>query len=175
MKKQDLIEFIPLGLLSTFSIFSIIKVLTTDYIFNPHQFVGLTLLGISFLLFFLHRRTYRYLFGITLLLGTFNLIGFTAAITTIKFLSIPIQILIVPILLIFTWINKEKIESKLKSLFGATEEDLKSEANSKVERFKKKFENLSDEEIERRLNQKLVPEATEALKQIHQQRIITNE
>jgi len=41
---------------------------------------------------------------------------------------------------------------------------------SKFERFKKDFQNLSDTEIENRLNQVLVPEARQALIEIKEER-----
>lgn len=166
MTKRDIIEFIPIGALSILGVYSIIEVLTTDYVFNAGQFVGLTLLGVSLVLFFANRRIYKYLFGGTLLLGLFNLIGFTTTILSVNFIGIPIQILVVPILITFVWINEKQIGPKLNSLFRTTEEQAQSESNSKVEGFKRRFENLSDEEIRSKLNEKLVPEALEALKQI---------
>lgn len=176
MKKEDLIEFIPIGILSLISLYSIIQVTTTDYIFNSQQYIGLTLLGVSLILFFTNRRTYKYIFGITILLGLFNLIGFTTSIVTMNLLFIPIQLTIIPILLLFTWINQEQIKPKVQSIFGTSEEQILAESNSKILGFKKRFENLSDVEIEKRLNQNLVPEAHEALKQIQLNRIeIKNE
>lgn len=176
MKKEDLIEFIPIGMLTLISLYSIIKVTTTDYIFNGQQYIGLTLLGVSLILFFTNRRTYKYIFGITILFGLFNLIGFTTSIVTMNFLFIPIQLIIIPILLLFTWINQKQIKPKVQSILGTSEEQIVAESNSKILGFKKKFKNLSDEEIEKRLNQNLVPEAHEALKQIQLNRIeIKNE
>lgn len=92
-----------------------------------------------------------------------------------NFLFIPIQLIVIPILLIFTWINQEQIKPKVQSILGTTEEQILAESNSKISSFKKRFEKLSNEEIESRLNQKLIPEALEALKQIQLERIEIND
>ena len=175
MKNRDLIEFIPIGTLTIISLYSIFEVITTDYIFNGQQYIGLALLGVSLILFFTNRKTYKYIFGVTILLGLFNLIGFTTSFVTMNFLFIPIQLIVIPILLIFTWINQEQIKPKVQSILGTTEEQILSESNSKISSFRKRFEKLSNEEIEIRLNQKLMPEALEALKQIQQERIEIND
>ena len=66
---------------------------STDYIFGYQQYIGLTLLGVSIILFFVNRRLYKYFYGITLILATVNLIGFTTTIRTIYFFGIEIQYL----------------------------------------------------------------------------------
>ena len=53
---------------------------------------------------------------------------------------------------------------------GNSEKQLKSESDSKINGFKKRFENLPDNQIERKLKEDLVPEAIEALKQIKEAR-----
>lgn len=58
--------------------------------------------------------------------------------------------------------------------YSSSEEQVIVESNSKVSGFKKRFKNLSNEEIERRLNQNLVPEALVALKQLWRERTHQN-
>ena len=170
MKEKDYIEFLPLGILTTIGIYSIIEVITTDYLFGIQQHVGLTLLSVSLILFFTNRRIYKYIFGITLLISLINLIGFTTWITTINFFGLSIQILILPIVLIFASIYKEEIIPKVHNLVGNSEKQLEIKSNSQISGFKRRFKKLSDREIESKLNENLVPEAIEALKQIKAER-----
>ncbi len=171
MKQKDLIEFIPLGILSLLAIASIFEVVSTTYAFLINQYVGLTLLGFSIVLFFSNRRIYRYIFGITLVLGLFNLIGFTTFITTINLFGLVIQPLLVPIIPIFIWINKEKIKPIIRSLAGTNEEQIINSEQTKINGFKRRFKNLSDNEINSKLQENLIPEAIEALKQIKKERL----
>ncbi len=168
--KRDLIELIPLAIPTIIGLYSIIEVMTTDYVFGIQQHVGLTLLGISIILFFINRRIYKYIFGITLLLGLVNLIGFSTSITSMSFLGLPIQLLVLPIIAIFTWIYKEDIKPKIRGLVGKSDEQIASNSNAKVNGFKRRFEKLSDKEIEMKLGENIVPEAIEALKQIEKER-----
>ncbi|MCB0541220.1 MAG: hypothetical protein H6571_16585 [Lewinellaceae bacterium] len=170
MKKEEFIEAIPLIILTIIGIYSIIEVITSEYIFGIQQHVGLTLLGISIILFFANKRIYKYIFGITLLLGLVNLIGFTTSILTMNFFGLPIQILMIPLIAVYTWVNKEEIKPKIQNLLGNSNEQIKLESNSKINGFKRRFEKLSDNEIESKLNQNLVSEAIEALKQIKKER-----
>lgn len=169
MKKQDLIEAIPLAILTIIGIYSIIEVISTEYIFGIKQHIGLTLLGTSIIFFFVNRRYYRYIFGITIILGLVTLIGFSTTIRIVTFLGISIQILLLPIVAIFVWINKEKIKSKNLDVFGKQAE-AKFGNSSKVNGFKRRFGKLSNSEIESKLEEGLVPEAIEALKQLKKER-----
>ena len=170
MKKNDFIEAIPLISLILVAVYSIIEVLTTDAIFGTPQYIGLSLLGISSILFFVQRRIYRYVFGSTLLLGLPSLIGFSTSIMGVYFLGIPIQILLLPLILLFTWINKDSIKPMIQQLLGNSTEQKQSRRHAKVNGFKRRFEKLTDQEIESKLKEQLVPEALEALNQLKNER-----
>lgn len=170
MKKKDLIQFIPLAILSLLAIYSIIQVGTTNYIFSAQQYVGITLLSVSILLFFANRRIYKYIFGFTLILGMFGLVGFSTTIVRMQIFWIPIQITLLPIIAIFSWIHRTEIQAIIHDLRGTTEAQLKTGQNAKVNAFRKRFNKLSDTEIEQKLNENLVAEAKEALQLIRSER-----
>lgn len=170
MAKRDLIELIPLAIVAIIGLYSLLEVINTDYIFGARQHVGLTLVLVSIILFFVNRRSYKYIFGISLLLGLVSLIGFTTTILTMNFLGLPIQLIILPIIAIFAWIHKEEIKPIIRGLTGRSEEQITSESKLKVKGFKRRFEKLSNEELDKRLNEKLVPEAIEALQWIKKER-----
>ena len=151
-------------------IYSVVEVFSTDYIIGYQQYIGLTLLGVSIILFFVNRRLYKYFYGITLILATVNLIGFTTTIRTIYFFGIEIQYLPLIVLLIFTVIYRESIKPKIKEWVGKSEKQLVSERKAKMNGFKQRFNKLTDDQIEKMLDEELVPEAIEALNQIKNER-----
>ena len=113
----DIIEFFPIMILGIPGIYSVVEVFSTDYIIGYQQYIGLTLLGVSIILFFVNRRLYKYFYGITLILATVNLIGFTTTIRNlIYFFGIEIQYLPLIVLLIFTVIYRESIKLENKRL-----------------------------------------------------------
>ena len=170
MTKQDLIELLPVLILGIPGIYSIAEVFSTDYIFGYQQYIGLTLLGVSIILFFVNRRLYKYFFGITLILATVNLIGFTTTIRTIYFFGIEFQYLPLIVLIIFTIIYRESIQPKIKEWVGNSEKQLASERRAKINGFKQRFNKLTDDQIEKMQDEELVPEAIEALNQIKNER-----
>lgn len=174
MKKKDLIELIPLLILVIIALYSIVEINTTNYIFGIEQKLGITLLGISAILFFLNRKVYKYVFGITLILGLVNLIGFSKSITSISLFNLPsIQLLVVPIIGIYIWIYIDEIQHKVRGIIGRSKEQLEFESNAQINGFKQRFEKLSDKEIEKKLSENLVPESIEALRQIQKERGIS--
>lgn len=170
MKKKDYIEAIPLLILTIIGIYSIIEVMTTNYILGNRQHIGLTLLGMSMILFLIKRRIYKYVFGITIIMGLVNLVGFTTSITTMNFIGLPIQILMIPFIILYTWINKEELKPKIHYFLGNSHEQMSDKSSSKTNVFRKKFEKLTDKEIKSKLNEGLVPEAIAALKDIKKER-----
>ena len=167
-------EFLPIGILLVFTIGSSIYILLNNYIFGLQQCIGLSMLLISTILYLTKPNIYRYFFGITLILGLFNLITFPVVNFTIKILFIPIQIIPLLALLVYTKIYRTKISNLF---FKRREIDkLEEEAyyQKKTSFFKEKFSNLNDQEKEQKLNQDLVPEAKKALNEIKAKRIDLN-
>lgn len=170
MSKRTIKEFLPIGILLIISIGSIIQIMLTNYTCDYRHYIGLTLLLISGILFFINRKIYKYVFGITLIIGTFNLIAFSTYIIGINLIFIPIQIIPFIILILYSTIYRKQL---IELYFRITQKDEKEEQeyfNIKKERFKRKFEDLNDGEIENKLNQDLVPEAKKALNEIKSER-----
>lgn len=169
MKKKDFIESIPLFLLIILGIISIVQVLLTNHIFDGKQFIGITLAFVSAILFFTNRRIYKYIFGITLLLGTVTLISFSTLIITVNVFSIPLQVTVLPSLVIYMIVYKIEIGILLDKM-----KDKENKSNIKINVFEKKFENLSNKEIDRKLKQDLTKEAEVALMNIKNRRNIVD-
>ena len=151
MEKRYLIEALPLGILTIIGIYSIIEVSTTDYLFDTQQHIGLTLLFVSIFLFIASRKFYKYIFGLTLILGVINVVGFTTSITVISIMGIPFQIIVVPIIALFIWINSDEIMPKIQKLRQVDKNQIRKERNSQINGFIRRFEKLSDSEIDRNL------------------------
>ncbi|MCF8278545.1 MAG: hypothetical protein K9J17_17590 [Flavobacteriales bacterium] len=170
--KFDLKEFIPLGFLSLVGIASAIQVATTDYIFEPQAYVGLTLLVVCFILFFLNASWYRYSMAFILIIGTFGLIGFSTV--NISFGIGILQFHIIPFvaLILFSSVYNSRIPAAIHRLLGMdkTEEENLEGFNARKAGFKRTFEKLPDSEIDRRLKTKLVPEAIQALEELKEER-----
>jgi len=166
MKSKEIKEFTPFAILSIIGLFSVIQVLVTNYTFDYRQYIGLLLLTVSGIFFFTDRRLYRYFFGITLVLGVLNLIAFSTNIFVFYFIFFPIQILPFIFLVVFFVKNRKRINDLFFRSIQKTEEEEQKYYDRKLKRFKEKFSELSDPEIEYKLNQELVPEARQALIEI---------
>ncbi|SFS81411.1 hypothetical protein [Lutibacter maritimus] len=164
--KKDFKEFIPIGILDLIGIFSIFQYFTTNYIFTYRQYIGISLILICTILFFINRTIYKYLLGLVLIAGMISIIGFTSAITTIYGFGLEFQLQPFLVFVIYLYIYR----ADLKRVFEKTESENKINENALKDRFKQKFEKLSDKEIESRLSQKLVPEAIQALTEIQTER-----
>lgn len=163
---KNIKEFIPIGILDLIGIFSIFQYFTTNYIFTYRQYIGISLLLICTILFFLNKTIYKYLLGLVLIAGMISIIGFTPAITTIYGFGLEFQLQPFLVFMIYLYVYK----NDLKRIFEKTDNESIQNENALKERFKNKFEKLSDKEIENKLSQKLVPEAIQALNEIQLER-----
>ena len=170
MKTKEIKEFLPLAILSIIGLVSVLQVLLTDYTFNYRQYIGLSLLMVCGIFFFTDSRLYKYFFGITLILGTLNLIAFSTYIFTFYFIFFPIQILPFIFLVVYLIKYRERISDLYFRSIQKSEEEEQEYYDRKLKRFKEKFSELSDPEIEDKLNQELVPEAKQALLEIIENR-----
>jgi hypothetical protein len=170
MNTKQIKEFLPLGVLSLIGFASIIQVLLTNYIFDYRQYIGLSLLMVCGIFFFTNKKLYRYFLGITLILGTFNLIAFSTYIFAFFLIFFPLQILPFVVFILYLIIYRKRIFGLFFRSFQKSEEEEKEYYNRKLKRFKEKFAELTDAEIDYRLNQELVPEAKQALIEIKKNR-----
>jgi len=114
----------------------------------------------------------------TILIGIINLVDFFPGETFIYFEINAIKIefefkdRLFGIGVIHYFTNRKVLSKFLKDLFNRelSEEERKSAQRSRINGFKRRFEELSDKEIELRLRENLVPVAIEALKQIKKER-----
>ena len=167
--KKDIKEFIPVGILDIVGIISIIQILTTNYTFDYRQYIGLILLVICTIIFFMNRKIYKYLIALILILGMINLVSFSTYYIRFGISIIEIQFIPFASFLIYLYIFKKEIRSIIKKSKHAEKESNKNSENMK-NHFKHKFEKLSDKEIENRLSQNLVPEAIQALTELQAER-----
>jgi len=113
---------------------------------------------------------------ILLLLGLFNLLSFVYFVNVV--ISFGIVILVTPgiqlislvLLIVLSIKEKEKVRELYQQTLGETEDEKENAKLNAKNRFKLNFEKLTDKEIDYRLEQGLVPEAIEALKEIKEER-----
>lgn len=171
MKKQDLIEFIPIILLLFFTLEKTLSQLTILNDLSYQYQIGLGMLVCSIVLFFLHKRIYRYVMAFTLVFITISIIDLPKKIDIgISIAVLKIQIIPLAITGVFAWIHKEKVVPTLRQLVGKSDEILASETRLRVDHFKEKFEHLSNAEIKEKLSENLVPEAKQALKELKEEK-----
>ena len=163
---MKLLKTLPLLTLVGLAFHSIYIVLTSEYIFDNKGYIGLGLLAICAVLNFIKKQLYEYTMLVTLLLGTFGLIAFTYHYTIIQ-IFIPIQPLVLLVLIFFLGINYGDFKKRYDDWMA---KGTITPNSSKINSFKKRFEKLSDSEIELKLNENLVDEANEALLQIQKER-----
>lgn len=78
---KNLLDFIPLIILIGYTIVLFWTVAKTDIIFSTEHYIGIILLLITTVFFFFKHRLGVLLLGVTLLLGLFKIVAYTAAIT----------------------------------------------------------------------------------------------
>ena len=174
VNKKEIFQILPLVIVAGLSIFSLIEVLTSNYRFMSQSYIGVSLVAISSFLYFTNRKLYKIIFGTTLLLGLLGVVSFTTSITKTRLIIISLQLIVLPSATIFAIIHKEEIIKTVRKIFGKDEVMVKAESNSQIHNFKRRFEKLSDIEIERKLNQNLTHEAIKALEKIKESRRINN-
>ncbi len=164
---KNIKEFLPIGILNIIGIYSIFQVITTNYIFTYKQYIGLSLLLVCTVLFFINRKVYKYLIALTLVGGLTGLIAFSITLITFQISIIQIQLIPFIVLLIYMYIFRFEI----RQLFKKTEAEKQNNGENLKNKFRHNFKKLSDAEIDRKLSENLVPEAIQALEEIKSERI----
>ncbi len=159
-----------LVLLSIVSMISIVDGLMSKTVFSFPFWIGMSLLMISFVLYYQKSNYFKSYFGIILILGIFKLIQFVPFQLTVSFGLLPFEVIPTLFFLFFIFLNRSRVLDIIQDWFTTSDEDKEKNSISKYESFKKDFQNLSDKEIENRLNQVLVPEARKALMEIKEGR-----
>lgn len=104
-----------------------------------------------------------------LTLGLFDVLSITNVTVSLIILIAPVQILFIPFILGYGFINSDIILSLKETIIGS-EEERNIIRTEKTQSYIKKFEKLSNLEIDNKLDQPLVSEALEALKIIKENR-----
>ncbi|MBR9859415.1 hypothetical protein GYB22_01420 [bacterium] len=146
------------------------------YSFELANWLGLAGLVLSLVLFyFFPQKKFEIMFGL-LCIGSLNIFsfsnfffgGFTFRIG--KLMSPGIQFISFVLLLILILNRREDFRLMLSKIIGTSEDDQEFAFENEVRLFKKKFEGLSTEAIQIKMEQKLSPEAQKALELILKER-----
>lgn len=151
-------------------IISIIIGLSLNWALTYKLYIGLSLLIICFILSIFKVKNFITIFGILLILSVFSFtqlvsFGFGLQVGLLKFELIPTIFF-----MLFLYLNRVRVLDELQDWFTTSDEEKGTRSNSKYQTFKKDFENLSDMDIDIRLNQIIVAEARKALIEIKEER-----
>jgi hypothetical protein len=80
-KIKNLLDFVPLIILTIYAIVLVWTVATTDIVFSYEHYIGLTLLAITAGLFIKRHKLGVLSLGLTLVLGLFKVLSYSAVIT----------------------------------------------------------------------------------------------
>jgi hypothetical protein len=152
------------------SIISMFIGLELNWSFNYTLWAGLFLLGIALIAYFLKVKKFKWGFGVLLLFGVFNAIQFTPFKLGIQFYFLEIQVIPTFFLLLFIYLNRSRVLDIIQDLFTTSNKEQEINTTSRMNSYKKYFQNLSDKEIENKLNKDIVPEAKNALIEIIKER-----
>lgn len=180
-------QLIPLLLLTILTIITLTIFVVGEFsnnadnrfILTIKHYLGFTILIINYLVYFYSRKQFKIIIGVTLILGLFNLINFTASeISTyigIGSLKIGCQPYFFLICFVTYISNRKAVNNLIGELFGPTPEKAiqkqeKYETET-IQRFIDKYQSYSNEQLENILTDKrYVSEALEASKRILEQR-----
>ena len=144
--------------------------LELNWSLNYSLWSGLFLLGITLIAYFLAFKKFKWGFGVLLLFGVFNAIQFTPFKLGIQFYLLEIQVIPTIFLLSFFYLNKSRVLDIIQDFFTTSNKEQEINTTSRMNSYKKHFQNLSEKEIENKLNQDIVPEAKNALVEIIKER-----
>ncbi len=158
----------PALILDLIVVISWFQILISDFILSYKLFIGGIIIFFTTVIFFINRSAYKILLLIVLLIAVTGIISFSNYNIIMGFGYIEIRLIPFFMLIFYLFVYQINI----KELLIASDFDKNKNASLK-EKFIKKFNNLSDEEIELKLKENLIPEAIEALKFIQNKRKTT--
>jgi hypothetical protein len=166
LKKTENLILLLLWILST-STFT--TALLNNYNLFNSDYIGITglLIVTTIFIFKPDKKIEALLFLLTI--GTFNLASFVYFFNLVftfgfgTFVSPGIQILSLVFLTILVLKRKSQVTKIVRYFFGTTEGDKQQAFEQRKSKFKEKFAELNDQEIDSRLENDLQPEAKQAL------------
>lgn len=144
------------------------------------EWTALAGLLISTLVFFFYKKGITIVLFVFLFIGMVNLAQFETRLGLVIQLNVrmpnspgysDIQLLSLVLMSVLAAGRRKAIIHFFQSLFNNTEEDLKNEADARYSMFLKKFDMLTDIELERKLKEPLALEAEAALVEIKRKRL----
>jgi hypothetical protein len=187
--KQQL-QLLPVLLLTIYCIYAVITAMrgtvvmagtTYDYELTIKHYIAFGAIGVNFFTYFFLRQVYKYTLGLTIAIGLFNLMTFSALQTTSSFGINSLKIGFQPsafwagllaYIINFKRINQfilDKLVIKPKS--GIQQRIEKARFAEGVEKFKEKYKSYSAETLTEIVTlSKNVPEALEAARQLLKER-----
>ena len=144
MRKTIGKDIIPVLISIILLLISIGITLFTDYTLNYKHYVGIGLIGISTLSYFKNKKLFVYVFGLTLILGTLNLIDIYYSNIIFGIGPIKFNPIFLTLLIIFLALNKEL----LNKMFPEKELAEKNAENIKlIKHYEQKFESKTESEL----------------------------
>jgi hypothetical protein len=153
-------QLLPLLLLLVFCISTITQALigtveldgvAYGFALNAKHYGAIALTAVAVASFFLMRKCYKYSLLLIFSLGLFGLLTFTAGETSLSLFIGPIQLAILPVLLLFGLLlyllNHQKINASLFALIKPSEERLARVRLEEVEEFKTRFARKTTAEL----------------------------
>ena len=171
-KTENLIIFLLwIGSLSTYTV-----ALLSNYVLYNSDYCGLIGLTVVTLISILKPELTLKSLLVLLLLGVFNLVSFVYFFNLVftfgfhVWVTPGIQFISLLLLGVLFLKKGNKIGEIYRNFMGTSEQDLEQNKINEKNYFKTKFESLSDNEIDRQLENDLVLSALEALKEIKEER-----
>jgi len=145
MRKNIGKDIIPLLIAVILVVISIGITMFTDYTLNYKHYVGIGLIGISSLLYFKNKKLFFYFFGLSLILGIFNIIDIYYSNIIFGIGSVKFNPIFLTLLFIFLALNKELL-NKLFPEKKLTENDL-AEKENLIKNYEQKFQSKTESEL----------------------------
>lgn len=179
-------QLLPLLLLTIYCINAVITAVrgtvvmageTYDFELTTKHYIALAAIGVNLLTYFLLRPFYKYILGLTIVVGLFNLMTFSALETTQSFSFNSLKISFQPSAFLagllayvinFNRVNEFVIDNLATKRTPEEQETIeKARFGEGVEKFKKKYDGYSAKTLtEIVAANKYVPEALEAARQL---------
>ncbi len=174
-------QLLPLILLTGFCIEAIIAVLLNYSILTTKNYIAFGVVVVNFLTYFLFRQFYKYTLTVTLTVGLFNFIVFSAGEWTTSFSLNSLKISFQPhsflagllaYIINFKRVNEFIVDNlATKQTPEEQERSEKTRFTEGVEKFKGKYESYSTETLTEIITaNKYMPEALEAARQLINER-----
>lgn len=146
-----------------------------DYVLTAKHYGAFAATGATLASFFLLRHYFKYLFGLTFLLGILGLINFTISEMNVGLAVGPLQIGLSPVLaltgIVAYLLYSQRINAKLLSLTKPSEEKVARAQQDEIALFKDRFAQKSTEELTQIVNtNSLVAPAVIAAQQLLKER-----